>query len=88
MKSKLKKPLQQLAKQLNKQLVTRKVISKDTRLLTDISIDIDNNGFTELAFITQNVVITDKYIIYWGGIYVLCCDIRKWSSYSWQIFKL
>ena len=64
MRSKLKKPLLQLAKQLNKQLVTRKVISKDTRLLTDISIDMDNNGFTILTFITQNVVITDKYIIY------------------------
>ena len=69
MKSKLKKPLQQLAKQLNKQLVTRKVISKDTRLLTDISTDMDNNGFTILTFTTQNVVITDKYIIYWGGIW-------------------
>lgn len=64
MKSKLKKPLLQLAKQLNKKLVTRKVISKDTRLLTDISTDMDNNGFTILTFTTQNVVITDKYIIY------------------------
>lgn len=69
MKSKLKKPLLQLAKQLNKQLVTRKVISKNTRLLTDIYIDMDNNGFIMLTFITQNVVITDKYIIYWGGIW-------------------